>query len=112
MSVNKSDWFNNALINYQKNKTLLQKKKTNFLITTAQQWQRQSFKVMNAQKLNVPVVDVSYISACLKKRKLLPTYLYAPIPAPTPSILQTSTETSENSTTPFCTNFSPFYYEK
>ena len=79
---------------------------TSFLLTTAQQWQKQSYKVISAQKMNIPIVDVSYIPSCIKKKKLLPTYLFAPVPPPLPSILQSSSSSSSDSSqTPFGYSF-------
>lgn len=48
--------------------------------------------------MSIPIVDISYLHACIRKRKLLPTYLYAPqAPENTSDITQNQEEQ-----VPFC----------
>lgn len=58
-------------------------------MTNGEQWARQSYKLRNAQKLSIPVVDISYITACIRKGKILPTFLFAP------RTIQSSVDSSE-----------------
>lgn len=52
---------------------------------------KQTLKLRTAQKYSVPVVNENYITDCKNKQKILPTYLYAPIPPKQNNIATTFT---------------------